>query len=192
MKNFLANYIDFSDKEFEKFMALATERTYKKNEIIFSAGAVFNAVFFVQSGLMRNYRIINGEDITYNFYCANEFATDYYSFLSGKPSSLYFEILADTTVFVFQKADLLKMYDDNDPKHERVGRMMAERAYLGAVERVLGFQTDNLETRYQRLLEKNPKLFLSIPQRHIATYLGVKPQSLSRIRHQMQLKAHTK
>lgn len=181
MREVLQAIAPFTPAELQAFEQLPTRRVAHAKQQVAGAGAPFTRLWFVSKGLIRAYRLVDGEDYTYYFFAAQEFAVDYQSFLTEAPSTLYFEALVDSEYYEWQKADILRLYDAY-PRFERLGRVMAERAYLGAAERFMQQQADDLETRYRKLLAKNPQLFLSIPQYYIASYLGVKPQSLSRIR----------
>lgn len=181
MTTFLQNIAGLTKDEAELFVSNGRSKIALKKEIIFYADHAFNKLLYITNGLLRAFRLIEGEDFTYFFFTANEFAVDYQSYLTDTPSPLFFEAIEETAYQEFSKETIYKMYD-RIPKLEKLGRMMAETAYLSAAERLKGFQTDDLETRYLALLKKKPQLFLNIPQHYIASYLGVKPQSLSRIK----------
>ena len=109
---------------------------------------------------------------------------DFYSYLTGTESDFFYEALTETSVYEFTKNDFEKFYQ-KIPQMNKLGRLMAEKAYKSVAERLRENQVDDLETRYLNLLKRNPALFQSIQQKHIATYLGVKPESLSRIKSQI-------
>ena len=148
------------------------------------ANRPFTWLWFIEEGVIRAFRVIDGEDYTFYFFTRQDFATDYQSYLTREDSPLFFEALTDTTYQEFSKETILGLYEQF-PLFDRVGRIMAERAYLSATDRLKQFQAEPLETRYQKLLARDPDIFQQIPQYHIASYLGVKPQSLSRIRAKM-------
>lgn len=184
MKEFLSKHIDFSEKEFEAFMSIAKIQEYKKNDYLLNADRPVRKLFFVKSGLMHGYRIQDGVEITHHFYLENWFATDYESYLTGKRGELYVKALFDTTVYEFNKTTLFNFFKTNE-KFEKIRFIQAEDAYLQMVKRVKNFQQMELKDRYLELVNKNPKLFNLVPQKHIASYLGVKPQSLSRIKNEI-------
>ena len=125
--------------------------------------------------------MIDGNDYSFFFYTDNEFAIDYESFLLGISTPLFFETLTECNVTEYKK-DTLETLFERIPRLEKLGRIIAEQAYLNVHDRLMQFQTDDLETRYLKLIKRNPYLFQSVQLYHIASYLGVKPQSLSRIR----------
>ncbi|WP_177217295.1 Crp/Fnr family transcriptional regulator [Thermoflexibacter ruber] len=181
MRNFLSKFRQLSEEEITYFESLGITRKEKAKTLIFNADKPFSKLFFIHSGIIRAYRLIDGEDYSYYFFTNNEFAVDFQSFLTEADSPLYFETLTETEYTEFSKKDILSLYDKY-PIFERLGRVMAEQAYLSAAERLKQHQTDDLKTRYLKLISRNPTLFQAIPQHYIASYLGVKPQSLSRIR----------
>ncbi len=181
MRFFLESFNHFTQEEIDSILGEANRKKVAGGTLLFLEGQVFSSLWFIEKGLIRAYRIIDGQDFTYFFFTENQFAVDYQSYLTQVPSPLFFEALTETTYLEFSRATIARLYD-TFPRFERLGRRMAEQAYLSAANRLKEFQTDDLETRYVKLIDRDPELFQRVPQHHIATYLGVKPQSLSRIR----------
>ncbi|MFK7809855.1 MAG: Crp/Fnr family transcriptional regulator [Saprospiraceae bacterium] len=184
MKEFLSRYIDFSEEEYQSFISIAKIRKYTRNEYLLRADKPVQKLFFVKSGFMRGYRIRDGEDITHHFYLDNWLATDYESYLTGNIGELYIQALIDTEVYEFNKTTLYAFFKSHE-KFEKIRFIQAEDAYLRMVERLKNFQYMSLKDRYLELINKDPELFNLVPQRHIASYLGVTPQSLSRIKNEL-------
>lgn len=187
MREFLQQHIRLTEEEFADFFANTRQRLFKKGTILFEPPSVFDRLYFIDDGLIRCFRSKNGEDITYHFYLKHDFCVDFYSYLNNSPSELFFETLTDTTVYEIPKTVLVTAME-TFPQLEKLGRLMAEKAYNSVAERLREMQLDTLEERYTKLFNRNPKLFQDIQQRHIATYLGVKPESLSRIKSQLHKK----
>ena len=181
MKEIIKSHINLTDEIYELFLNIATRKESKKNQILFSPNRVTKKIIFIEKGLFRGYKIIDGKDYTHHFYFSNWFATDFKSFLTSKPSDIYIETLTETIYYEFNKKDLLNLYE-NHHQLEKLGRIIAERAYLSTVEKLSEMQTRGLKERYKSLVKKNPELFQKVPQKHIASYLGVLEQSLSRIK----------
>ncbi len=138
-------------------------------------------MFFLESGIFRSYRLIDGVDYTHYFFTEHWFASDYQSYLQQQVGSLYIEALSEGSYFEFQK-NVLDSYFDRHPLFQKLGRIIAEQAYLKMVQRMIDFQTLSLKERYEQLIKQHPQLFQTIPQKYIASYLGVTQQSLSRIK----------
>lgn len=181
MRNLLSSLIDASDAEYELFISQSRLCHFKKNEHLLVAASPAREIFFIEYGLVRGYRIVDGDDVTHHFFQENWFATDYQSFLSGFPGELHLQALVDTTALVFNKG-VLHSFFKKYPAFERVRSILAEHAFLQMVERIKDLQTLDLKERYNNLVSKNPTLQNQVAQKHIASYLGVAPQSLSRMK----------
>ncbi len=181
MEELLSKIGNFSKEEIDALNSVAKAMSLPKNTVFFKGESVFNRLYFLQGGIVRSYRLIDGKDFTYYFFFQNEFVVDFESFLTDEKSPFFFETLEDSTAFCFEKKDIYKLYNLY-PKFEKIGRVMAENAYLSAAKRLKQYQTDSLKSRYLQLLEKSPSLLQKVPQHYIASYLGVNPQSLSRVK----------
>ncbi len=184
MKEFLSRYINFSEEEYESFISIAKSKKYSKGEYLLKADKSVQKLFFVKSGFMRGYRIQGGIDVTHHFYLNNWLATDYESYLTGNQGELYIQALVDTTVYEFDKTNLYTFFKSHE-KFEKLRFVQAEDAYLQMVRRLKTFQCLELKERYLELVNKSPDIFALVPQRHIASYLGVTPQSLSRVKNEL-------
>lgn len=181
MKHIIQQQISISDKLYTIFRQTAAAKSTTRNQLIFSAGKTNKKLLFLEQGLIRAYRLINGQEYTHYFFTENWFATDFKSYLTEQPSELYLEALTDVVYYEFDKTTLMKWYEQY-PVFEKLGRIIAEQAYLKMAERSVDLQTAKLKERYQRLIESSPELFQQVPQKYIASYLGVAEQSLSRIK----------
>lgn len=183
MKETISTLIDITDQQYQHLENTGTLKQAEKNEILFRAGTPNRKMLFIEKGLLRAYRIREEHEYTHHFYIENWFATDFKSYLTGEHSDLYIQSLTAATYYEFDKMALLELFQ-RDPIFEKLGRVIAEQAYLKIVERLVAFQTNNLRERYLRLINQNPELFQKVPQKYIASYLGVAEQSLSRIKSQ--------
>ncbi len=174
----------FSDESYDLLMSIATEKEVRKNQILFHTGKPISKILFLKKGLLRGYKLIDGKDYTHHFYVADWFATDFHSFLTEQPSQIYIQALEDTVYLEFRKKDLLNLYHISH-ELEALGRVMAEKAYLATAEKLANMQLHNLTEKYELLMKTSPELIQSVPQKYIASYLGVSEQSLSRIKRQV-------
>ncbi len=178
MKN---NISSIPKKYLEILWAAGIEKEIKKGTFLTSSGKVCRILYFIKQGMIRSYRLKDGKDFTHHFYGKKWFATDYHSFLTGQPGTLYLETLTPCTVHVWDKSIIQQLYTTY-PILERLGRIMAEEAYLLMAERTTTLQINNLKEKYDSLIRTHPDLILNVPQKYIASYLGVSEQSLSRIK----------
>lgn len=168
-------------EEIALMQELGCEEEFRFGEDISAFNRKVDHFYFVKSGLIRSYRIIDGDDFTYTFYLPGDICVDYESILKKTPSQHYFQVLTTTEVIKYSYSKIESLFEKH-PRIERIARKMAESAYIRLIERVKEFQSDTLEKRYMNLTQNHEEIFQAAPLQHIASYLGVKPQSLSRIR----------
>lgn len=163
------------------FPILQTRHT-KKHAFLLQEGEVCRNVYFLISGFFRMFYVdYDGNEINYRFADKNNFLVDFQSFLTQKPSHFYWQAMQDAELFALSYQDIHNLYASS-PAWNNFGRLIAERVYLQLNERVemLLFMTP--EERYKYLLDTKPELFMQVSQFHLSSYLGIKPESLSRLR----------
>ncbi|GAB3906751.1 Crp/Fnr family transcriptional regulator [Mucilaginibacter boryungensis] len=185
--NSIQNLITLSPEEIGVVTALFKEKSYKKGDFFLEEGRICKYAGFVAKGLFRYYTNHDGEEKTYAFSQENDFVCNYESFLSQKPSSKIIQALEDCDVLIISYADLQTFYT-NIREGERFGRMVIEAVFLQLLKDINSFYTETPELRYDRFLKNHADLQQRISQYHIASFVGVKPQSLSRIRKRFFIK----
>jgi CRP-like cAMP-binding protein len=173
--------ITLSPTEIGIVTSLFKEKSYKKGDFFLEEGRICKHAGFVAKGLMRYFINHNGEEKTYDFSQENEYVCNYESFIPQKPSSKIIQALEDSVVFVISHSDLQLLYA-NVREGERFGRIAIEAVFIQLLKDISSFYTDTPELRYERFLKDHADLQQRISQYHIASFVGVKPQSLSRIR----------
>lgn len=185
MKNLLLNRIKplgkLSQEEEEAFLGILSEESIGKGDLIFRPGKMANKMYFLLKGGLRSYYIKNGEEITDYFFFEESFATDYVSYFGDKPTEFYLEALEDTLAITYDRAEICKVAE-NYPRFQKFLRIHSEMAFIEIEQRMRILQNETLETKFQYTLSQFPYLFQRVPQHQIASYLGVKPESLSRIK----------
>lgn len=177
----LSQFISLDKSEQDYFVSKLIVKRYKKKELILKEGEVCRYAYFVNSGCIRYYYNVNGQENTAQFFFENGWYADYDSFLTGKPTKQNIETLEKSELILLSAKNLQQLYNQI-PKFERFGRMMAENAFLGIRQRNEMLENQTAEERYLTLMNERPKVFERIPQHYVASYLGIKPPSLSRIR----------
>lgn len=173
-----------TDDEWLRFLPIVESVAYEKNEFLIQAGQVEQYIYYVVEGMVRLSINDNGKDISLDFIFSDDFASAYSSFLTGQPTAFTVQALTDVQAIRFSRTNLLSLYDQSH-KAERIGRLIAEHAFLRKTRREVQFLTSNAKQRYVQLLEQNPLLVQTISVRHLASYLGIEPESLSRIRREV-------
>ena len=167
----------------ERLLARCRTRRLAKGEAALEAGTVAGEVLFVGPGLLR--MVTHDEDgiasRTSQFFDAGQAITDPVSFLTGAPSAQRIEAVEPTVLLVIPKAMLLNAYDE-DHAIERFGRLLVEEALIGTQLRASRLLNLSVEERYETFMRTRPEVARRLPQYLIASYLGVTPEALSRIR----------
>lgn len=154
----------------------------KKKSNLLEQGNVCKNICFVTKGFFRMFYVdMEGNEINNRFTGADNFIVDFKSFLTQMPSRYYWQAMQDSEVLIFTFENVQKLYAAS-PAWEKFGRLIAEQVYLDLNERVEMFQFMSAQQRYEYLLSTRPELFNQISQFHLSSYLGVKPESLSRLR----------
>jgi CRP-like cAMP-binding protein len=180
----LAQYIAFNEAEWIVFTSHLKFSLLKKKHYFAEMDGPCSKMGFIVKGSVRNFHVVNGEEITRYFSFEREFTTAIKSYLLNEPANVYIQAMEDTYLIIFTRADMDKML--NNPllayKMERFGRLVAEACICCYEDRVTSFITQSPEERYLQMFNTNKEVLQRIPQHYIAHYLGVTPVSLSRIR----------
>ena len=182
MRVILESTSPFSDGEFAELCALVKVIRLKKNEFLFQEGEVDRYVGFVKSGCLRYFMIDNeANDHTIYFAIENWWIGDMQSFFSETPSLYSIQALEDCELFAFSRKDFQYALD-SIPAFSSHFNKAVPKSYAAMQQRFIQIRALTAEERYLSLLKKQPQIFQRVPQFLIASYLGIKPQSLSRIR----------
>lgn len=144
-------------------------------------GQIDNHLSFMEKGIVRYYIPKEETELTFEFAFENSFVNAYDSFLKRTPSIYTIETLADTTLWRLTYHDLQYIYAETEIGN-MIGRYAAEELYLKKSKREKSLLNETAEERYLKLFEEQPHLIQQIPLRYIASYIGITPQALSRIR----------
>jgi len=174
-------FIRISSEEEAIISDLFTESHLKPGEYFLEEGKICRSVAFIEKGLLRYFVTQDGNEKTHYFNKENEFSCNYSSFLPGTPSDTAIQALEETTLYLISYDNLQRLYADLK-EGERFGRLAIEQVFLSFREQIRSLYADPPARRYQQFLESYGDLVQRIPQYYIASYVGVKPQSLSRIR----------
>ena len=181
IQKFVNQYVEFSPEEFEVAIKYIEIRELKRNDILLKEGEVADIIVFTNKGYLRVYYNHDGEEITRDITPIHTFATALPSFINQIPSYEIISAITDCELFIIKKSDLEKLYD-MFPKWERLGRRIIEEMFVEAQRRLYTFITETAEVRYKQLIKRYPDMLHDVPLKHIADFLGIKLQSLSRLR----------
>ncbi len=178
--DFISKYVSLTEDEKNTIISLNIFRTIKKGTTLLREGQNSNEVYFVLKGCIRTYYIIDGVEKTTAFYTEMEGLTPH-CVINKAPSEYYISCVEDTILIVTNpdmEADSFIKF----PKFESLCRVLSEELLAKQQINFDEFKTSSPEQRYLNLLQKKPDLIQRVPQHQLASYLGIKPQSLSRLR----------
>jgi CRP-like cAMP-binding protein len=178
--NFISKYISPTEEEMNAIVSLDIFRSVKKGTILLKEGQKSNEGYFVLKGCIRTYYIIDGEEKTTAFYTELE-ALNPPCVISKTPSGYYVSCIEDT-ILIVSNADMSVEINAKFPKFETMCRILSEELLAKQQIDFDEFKTSSPEQRYLSLIQKRPDLLQRVPQHQLASYLGIKPQSLSRLR----------
>jgi len=185
MENKLLSYFSkimpLTGEEAAAIVETVNIQQYKKGTILLREGQVSMNAYFVLDGCVRQYYLVDGEERTNNFFTENQWVISITSISQQIPSGHFMECCLDSTLVVGNREKEEYLYK-RFPKLESISRKVMEKVFAEQQEIMASYATDTPEQRYLKLLKSRPDLFQRIPQYHIASYIGVKPESLSRIR----------
>jgi CRP-like cAMP-binding protein len=189
MKDYLRASIEskvhLTDAEYAYFKALFSKNMIKKRELLVREGDICRYTYFIEKGVMSVYTVDTaGEMHVVQFGFEGYWIGDLYSFYTGKPALYNIEALEDCEILQIN-FDTQEAAYEAIPKLERFYRLLVQNAYINAQLRIAKTFSDSAEARYLDLIERQPDILQRVPQYLVASYLGIKPQSLSRIRKQI-------
>ncbi|CAN5328947.1 Crp/Fnr family transcriptional regulator [soil metagenome] len=177
---FISKYMTLSEDEKQAINDLDIFRRFKKGTILLKEGDMSNEGYFVLKGCLRCYYIVEGEEKTTAFYTEAESLTPLCS-INKKPSEHFVSCVEDSVITV-GNSEMEKIIFEKFPRFETLCRVLTEELLAKNQASYDNFKNSSPEQRYLKLLETRPDLVQRVPQHQLASYLGIKPESLSRIR----------
>ena len=178
--DFLSKYITLSAEEKKAIVDLGIFKEVSKGTTLLKEGQISKDSYFVIKGCIRTYYIINGEEKTTAFYTEMQGLTPH-CVLNKKPSGYYISCIEDSIITI-ENPDMEVEIFEKFPKFETLCRILSEELLVKQQINFDEFKTSSPEQRYLNLLQKRPDLLQRASQHQLASYLGITPQSLSRLR----------
>ena len=178
---FIRKFVPFTEEEIKKSEHFFKEKILKKGDFWAKEGDLNTAVLFLNKGMIRSYFVKNEIEKTFDLTIENQIvsATKYYSL--GLPSRDYLQAVEDCHLCVISKENLDLLFSQS-AKWERLGRLVFEVYTVSQENRLRSFIAETAQERYERLAKHQPELIRRTPQIYLANFLGITPQSLSRLR----------
>lgn len=178
--DFISKYISITEEEKNALLELDLFHTLKKGTVLLQEGEKSQNSYFVLKGCIRTYYLIDGEEKTTAFYTEMDVLTPH-CVISKTPSDYYISCVEDS-ILLISNTDMGVEINSKFPKFDRMCKLLSEELLAKQQVNFNEFKTSSPEQRYLNLLQKRPDLIQRIPQNQLASFLGIKPQSLSRLR----------
>ena len=182
-RKYIEGIANINEKDWLVFSSYLKKREFVKKSTFLSIGQIENNISFIEKGEVRLFIPKEDEEkeITFGFSFQGEFVSAYDSFLTRTPSLYQLETLVDTTLWSINYNDLQEVYKITKIGNT-IGRFISEKLFLLKSKREQSLLNETSEQRYLNLFKDRPNLIKQIPLKYIASYIGVTPQALSRIR----------
>ena len=178
----IAKHVSLTLVEQQLFLSKTETKILKAKTILLSAGEIAKNTYFVNSGILRSFTI-NDNIIEHvlHFACEGWWIGDMYSYISEKPGNLFIEVLENAEVVFISKENQQNLYTEI-PKLERFFRILTENSLVAHQDRLLDNLSLSAEERFEKMCKKYPTLINKVPQKHIASYIGVTPEFFSKMK----------
>jgi CRP/FNR family transcriptional regulator, anaerobic regulatory protein len=178
----IARHVALTVEEQERVLALTQTEQYKAKTIVLKEGQICTHSFFVTKGILRNYTIDqNGMEHVISFACPGWWIADMYSYLSQRPGHSFIEANEDAEALLLSKENQEKLFIEI-PKMERFFRILIENSLVANQQRLVDNLSFTAEARYDKFSKKYAGLIHSLPQKQIASYIGVTPEFFSKMK----------
>ena len=178
----ITRFVSLTEEEKEKFISVLQQKKLRKHQYLVQAGEACRYECYVTKGCLRQYYVDDsGQEHIVMFAVEDWWTSDMYSLVTGNPAITNIDALEDAELLLIDRNAFDKLMQEI-PKLERHFRMMLQRAFISHQRRLIENMSLPADQRYSRFLEQYPKMESRLPQKLIASYLGITPESLSRIR----------
>ncbi len=188
LRRHVKQHISLTNEEFAHSASFFVPKKLKKGTFLLEAGEICRHLTFVAKGFLRSYTIdAKGEEHIVQFAFEGWWISDLYSYLTSQVSTYYIDALEDSDLLLIEAGSYDRLCS-TIPKYERYFRILLQNNYIASHRRILAAISLTAEEQYRQLLETCPSIEQRVAQRHIASYLGITPEALSRIRHRISRK----
>lgn len=181
LKEAVNKKVTLTQLEWEDFVLHWELVTYAKNEYLTKPGQIERYLYFVEDGVQRGFHLVDGEEICVAFSFDHSYSGVIDSFLTQAPAKYYLQAISNSVLLRLNYNDLQNLYDRHK-NIERWGRLLSESILVGKANREVAILSYTAEERYRRLMTQSPRCIQLIPQKFLASYLRMTPETFSRLR----------
>jgi CRP-like cAMP-binding protein len=185
LKKYVSDFIQLSEEDFNAFSAFVEIRNFEKKKKIISPGETETYLNLVVTGLVRKYFLKGKEEKVTYIAKENFLVNSMGSFLSGSPSIYFVEAIEPTTLLSIKKQDLENLYDTHH-NIERLSRLVLTSLFIQREKQDYDQIRLSVRERFIQFMQNNPDLLQRVPQKYLASYLNIKPETFSRMKHLMK------
>jgi CRP-like cAMP-binding protein len=178
---YVNSMVPLNEEEMIHSKAILSSMKVKKGELVVKEDEVCDFIAYINKGYFRIYINQEIKETTVHLAGPGEFISAFSGYISRTPNKENIQAVTDAEIFIMRYQDLQNLYNKSH-SIERLGRLIVEKHFVLKDKRVISMITDSAEVRYQNLMNKRPQYLLNIPLQYIASFLGVTPETLSRIR----------
>lgn len=185
LRSHIAKYIQLTDEEFAGIVPSFLPRRLRKKTYILQEGEICKYLIFVKTGMLRAFTVDSkGEEHVIHFAAENWWLADDFSFWNGKQAIYFIEALEDSELLVIDHESLVRLFE-RYPRFERYFRLLLTNHAIALDRRIAASLSMSAEERYLQLIKLYPNLIQRVSLKHVSSYLGITPESLSRIRNNL-------
>lgn len=182
LKAYLSELASFDPRDWQYLNEILYIKNFDRKEYFQKAGRQCRTIGFILEGCFRWVKNMDGIERTFDFAVENDFVTDYVSIMTKQPGEVDIIAVERTKMLCIDADRMLQLFDKTF-SWQKAGRHLAERTACYAMQRLVSAYYESPQTRYERIMDTSPELFLRIPHHILANYLGMTKETLSRLRH---------
>ncbi|MCH2195439.1 Crp/Fnr family transcriptional regulator [Kordia sp.] len=184
IKSHITNLIQMNEEVFNLALGHFTLKHIKKGDYLVTEGTIAKHIAYIRKGLFRTFYLKDGNEVNTCFCMENSMTTSHESFVNKKASTEYIQALEDATIISLSHESLLSLYESNSEWVE-LSRLLTEVECARLTERIKALSFETAKEKYLHLLTSQPKVIQRVSIQHIASYIGVSRETLSRVRSQI-------
>ncbi|MEJ2196891.1 MAG: Crp/Fnr family transcriptional regulator [Ignavibacteriaceae bacterium] len=191
LKQELREIAGFTEEEINQYLNFLTQKSLRKKEHLLMAGDVCNQIAYINKGCLRRYIIDeHSKEVILNFSLEDYWIGDLESFIFRRPTIYYIQALEESELLLLSRENFLRVSKEI-PKFKRFHDEKVQRNHYNTLKRLSVAKSATPEEKYLSLMKEQPQLFQRVPLHYIASYLGIEPESLSRLRKRIVIKPQT-